>query len=254
MKRVTILLTCALWLVTFATPASAQIAADVSCGGATNGTTSQSCTLTGVSASATAAFVAVTGALTDVITGCTVGGNAMTLVDKCTSANSNDCVTGGGRYVYLFYKVSPGSGSLTVTCSASSSVYVGVAAATYTGSSTTTQPEATGKAAGVTPLTGSATVVTTNAWLIAAGSNVSADIAGGTGTTLRRGDGFGSSGISGLLDSNTALSSGSHSLVTAGTAGNGSGIVVASLAPGGGGPATPGCKNGLVLLGAGCDQ
>lgn len=194
-------------------------------GDATNGTTSQTVAIT-IPSGSTALFAAVTGDFADVITGCTYNGSAMTLVDKQAAA-------AGGRFQYLFYTASPTSGTHNVVASASGSVYIGVAAASYSGSSVTSQPEATNKGTGTTPMACSVTVASANAWVIAAAFNASGDIAAGSSTTLRASDGFGAgNGICGLLDSNAGVSTGSQSINAAGTAGNGSAFVAVSLAEG----------------------
>lgn len=95
----------------------------------------------------------------DVVTGITYNGVAMTLVGKVSS---------GTMWSYLYILVNPASGANNVVVSISSSNYVRALSASYTGTLQTGQPDsfATNYTAGATSLVTSTTVVKNNSWVV----------------------------------------------------------------------------------------
>lgn len=225
-----------LWL-----PLSLAIAYDSdAAGAATNGTTSQTVSLT-VPGGSTALLSAVVADSSDVITGVTWNGSALTLIQK-----SN--VVGGDRWIYQHHIGSPASGTHNLIASASGSVYIGVCGSSYTGSVTTIPTVFAISTTDTSPQTISVTVGVANSWLIGAGRSQAADVTAGTGTTRRAGDGFGGgAGIAGIFDSNGALATGSRSLQVTGASTVGLGV--AALEPSGGGSSRPLFRDGVSLNG-----
>lgn len=163
----------------------------------------------------------------DVETGVTYGGQAMTLAVK------NNDVLGGGRWAYLWYLVSPPTGSNNVVITASGTMDVlESTAVSYSGAKQTGQPDstATNTSSSGTSLTASLTTVADNSWAIIVSRNeaVSAPSAG-TGVTQR-----GSVRTQFFIgDSNGALTpAGSHSMtVNYSNAVTGAVVIAASFSP-----------------------
>lgn len=188
--------------------------------GATSLTFAHTCT-----GSQRALVLSVVGETTDVITGATYNGVAMTLVRKGAS---------GGRYLYAFYLNAPATGANNIVVSASGAAFIEGNAASYTGVSQSGQPEASSVFAGSTGATSFATSVTTvtaNAWVVLAALGQAGTITAGSGTTLRATDLVG-----GILDSGAAIATpGSTTLNHNQASSNAIGGIALSLAPGGSG-------------------
>jgi hypothetical protein len=134
----------------------------------------------------------------------------------------------------LFYKASPTSGTHNIVATNTIDPYVrSVVGASYTGSSVTSQPEASNGCAAVSC---AVTVVTANAWTILCGVDRSGNMAAGASTTERGTDGLFTTGWMGEFDSNVAVTTGSHSLAIYSGA-NVPNTVIVSLAPAAGGAA-----------------
>lgn len=125
-------------------------------------------------------FVGAFGNTTDVVTGCTYGGVAMTLIGKIQVP--------ADRWLYLWCLVAPATGANNVVVSASSSVLISAASSSYTGASQTGQPDAstTNSATTGTSLATSVTTVADQCWtfLVFRSRGASAPTAG-AGTTVR---------------------------------------------------------------------
>ena len=166
-------------------------------------------------------FVAVgTNSASDLISGVTYGGVAMTLVDKQQGTSTN--------YSYLFYLIAPATGANNVVVSASSSCTIYSDAVSYTGAKQSAQPDSSGKgtSTGAT-LALSTTVVAANCWLVASGCDFDGVYDTGGLITLR-----GQSGADGIGDSDGVVATGSQSLTwdTTPTTNPTSGVI-ASFAP-----------------------
>ncbi len=161
---------------------------------------------------------------TDVITGATYGGVAMSLVNKI------QCPT--DRWVYLFSLINPLTGANNVVVSASGSIAIAGQSASYTGVKQTGQPDANNTGTAVKPATSITVSVTTGAnndWTVFGGKNdVLGAMTAGTGSTVRQA----ANGL-GLFDSNGAITpAGSYSMtVNTGATPADFGMVIASFAP-----------------------
>jgi len=196
------------------------IALDVATGGGNNGggtshTFSHTCT-----GSNLILFVSIgTNSSSDLITGVTYNGVAMTLVDKQQGTSTN--------YAYLYYLINPTTGAHNVVISASSSTTIYSDSVSYTGVRQSAQPDSKNKGTetGAT-FTLSTTVVSSNCWLVSNAIDFDGASAG-AGTTLRV-----QSGASNVGDSNAVVGTGSQSMawnVSATT--NPTSGVIASFAP-----------------------
>ncbi len=139
----------------------------------------------------------------DLITGVTYNGVAMTRVDKATQ---------GSETVYLYRLCGPAVGAHNVVISASGSVRIDGRSSSYTGASqsNTGDASATATTASATSLAVSLTVSHLNCWIVAAFRNNADNAAtAGANTTLRAIDGI-QSNIMG--DSNGFVAPGSRSL------------------------------------------
>ena len=127
-------------------------------------------------------FVAAFGNTTDVLTGATYAGTAMTLAAKVQVPSD--------RYMYVWYLTAPATGANNVVVSASSSVVIAGASQSYTGAAQTA-PDVTATptgAASSSALTGSITTVTANDWVFAAFRTNNGTESFGSGVTLRSND------------------------------------------------------------------
>ena len=183
------------------------------------------------------------GLLTVAISGDTIGGAddissvtynsvGMTLITKITATI--------GRYAYLYRLFSPSTGAnnIVITCSSSHyilsvcSSYAGVSGAGVDASTTNTAPALSAS------ITTSLTTVADNCWVIMGGYGYSASLpqVAGTGATLRKSGTF---GVTGIYDSNSAVTpAGSYSMTwsfATPPAGQAMGSILASFAPPGGG-------------------
>jgi hypothetical protein len=171
---------------------------------------------------------------TDVISGVSFNGVAMTLVDKRSATGTN--------IVYLFILMNPDAGAHTVQLTHSTpSGSINPFAVSYTSTALTGQPDAstTNTAIGALSITTSLTTVADNAWSVLLVSNNSGSVAltAGTGSTeiyAPTGEGVG------LYDSNGGLTpAGSHSMTVNAASSVNLAAVMLSLAPTGGGGAAP---------------
>lgn len=168
-------------------------------------------------------FVGFFAGVTDIITGVTYAGTAMTLVNKIQAP--------GGRWAYLYRLVAPASGANNIVISASGNTAFGAAGASYTGAAQTGQPDAssTNTTSASTSFTESVTTVANNAWTVLSlrDENGSALTAGG-GTTIRQNAAVGYS----FSDSNGPKTpAGSTSLSVSMTPSTNWGGVMASIVP-----------------------
>lgn len=155
---------------------------------------------------------------TDLLTGVTYAGAAMTLVGKIQR-------NGAGNYEYLFYKINPATGNNNVVASFSSAPpNIASGACSYTGALQTGQPDssATGTVAGA-DLTLTTTVVASNCWLVACFGN-SNSVFSSTGTQ-RVG-----AILNTFFDSNGVVGTGAQSLQVVFNTGGPTGGVIASIA------------------------
>lgn len=147
----------------------------------------------------------------DVVTGVTYAGTAMTLVNSVINAST--------EAVYLFILVNPASGANNIVMSKTGIDLGYVLGVSYTGAKQSAQPDAsvTGSAASATSLTTTLTTVADNSWTILMMKANNGTNDPGTGTTLRL-DGP-NNDQTGIYDSNAAITpAGSSSLqTTAGT-------------------------------------
>jgi hypothetical protein len=169
-------------------------------------------------------IVGTIGDLTsDLITGVTYNTVAMTKL--------NVVQTPSDRYVTLWGLAGPASGTHQVSVSASSSIVIEGGSASYTGVSGLDASATTNAAASpATSVTGTITTIAANAWTVAIFRNDNAAASAGTGTTSR--GNFGDLSCA-LMDSNGALSPGSHTLQATLGGGENWAVVIASLAPSG---------------------
>lgn len=155
---------------------------------------------------------------TDVITGVTYNGTALTNIHKIL----------GGRWLHMWYLLNPSSGSNNVVISASGNDWIGATVGEWTGVAQSGQPDAAAEDA---DSDASVTTVADNCWAILAGY-ANNTIAASTGTTERaRSDAF-DNGI--LGDSNGPITpAGAYSMAITG-GGGANAVIVASFSPAGG--------------------
>lgn len=173
---------------------------------------------------------------TDVITGATYAGQAMTLIDKQAPS--------GDRWTYLFYIVAPASGANNIIISASSSIFIGSSWASYTGAVQTGIPHASSKNVGAVPTSTITTTLTTTksgVWLVLYSKAGATDPIASTGATERS---TGGNGNDSMFDSNGAVSIGSNSMILTASAAAGIETVMAAF------EGTP-SNSTLLLMGVG---
>jgi hypothetical protein len=178
-----------------------------------------------------AIMVAVFGDLIgngDNVTGVTYGGVALTRLGSAQ--------TPADRYAYLYGRAdsSVPSGANNVVISSTSGA-VGGSSASYTGCGSIESGSAT-QTAIAAQVTASKTTTDAGAWTVIGGKNSSGStVTGGTGTTVRV-TGATSANSSPIGDSNGAsLTPGTNSLILNQVGANGWAVIIASLAPAGGG-------------------
>jgi hypothetical protein len=177
----------------------------------------------------------------------TIGGNAMTEVP------SDSPQINSGYELHLFYRDSPGSGSLTVASTWSSAIVGSAVGACYSGTGTGLDSHVgnnNGGGAGAGEVTTTTTVVASNSWLVSAAvtSTGPTDISAGTGTTSRVSITDANTIVVALGDSNGTVGTGSQSMGWTPTGTSLTAVILVSIAPPGAGG---GCTGGLLLLGAG---
>lgn len=148
-------------------------------------------------------IVAITSNNTDVITGVTYNGDALTLGKKSTDT---------GPVKYFYYKLGPATGAHDVVVSASAAdQFLRATSVSYTGVQQSGQPDATDESRDTaTSTTTSLTQVVNNAWQVGMGSNSGAGtLSAGTGIGATRGN------VGSILyvgDSNAVTSAGTQTL------------------------------------------
>ncbi len=167
---------------------------------------------------------------TDLVTGVTYNGVAMTLVGKENATTD--------RWTSLYVLAGPATGTHSVVVSTSSACYITGLSTSYTGGHQTTPIDShvEAVAGSASSLTATTTVVASGCWLVGMGRSNISPVDAGTGTTERAQETDFNSG--GLCDSNGTVGTGSQSLqITFGGSGQGT-FVVASLAPAASGDVT----------------
>lgn len=163
-------------------------------------------------------FVGCYGGSTDILTGITYGGVAMTFLEKQT-------VGFGDRYIYLYYLLNPASGANNVVISFSSSENCAADAVSYTGALQSGVPDAHNnwQDAFVTSISHSLTTVADNCWIVfLAKTNGAGNPTADTGLTVR-----GAGNSMSIFDSNSAITpAGSYTMGVS----DGASAVWASLA------------------------
>lgn len=170
------------------------------------------------------------GSSSDVATGVTYGGVAMTQAIKRQD-------TSGSQYVYLYYLIAPATGANNVVISLSGSNSIIGISASYTGANQSGQPDATGSqvAQPGTTITASATVVSSNCWVVSfIGNDGALAMTGSTGVGAVRDNGSFASNVTSLGDSNTTVATGSYGMTWTSSSQN-LAEVVASFSPSSGG-------------------
>lgn len=169
-------------------------------------------------------FVGWTGNVTtDLVTGITYNGAAMTPIDKV--------LTPGDRYVYLYCLVNPDVGTHDVIVTEPTGDYVGGYSTSYTGAKQTGQPDSSNKGT-VNPassITVATTVVASNCWLagVVNAVNSSYTLSAGTGAYGRN---FADK-YDGFVDSNGVVSTGSQSMQVLTTNSEAMAMIIASFSP-----------------------
>lgn len=150
----------------------------------------------------------------DVLTGVTYAGVAMTLVAKRK-------VGVGNQWEYLYYLIAPASGTNNLVASVSASANIYMTSASYTGANQSSQPDSSANGTGSSPLTLSTTVVTEKCWLVSGAGNIDVLLAAGSNTTLRS-----QASASSIGDSNGEVLTGSRSLQWTATTGSIAGVIM----------------------------
>lgn len=171
-------------------------------------------------------FVACGLPTSDLISGVTYNGTALTLIGKSQAPSPNT------RFVYLFYLINPTSGAHNVVVTASStSDDIEATASSYSGASVLggIDNSTTNTTSGVTSITTSLTTVADNCWTIIVGRTNGTTMVVGTGVTSRGNMGD-TTAIVG--DSNGIVHPAGSKSMTIQWSGSGSAsVVMASFAP-----------------------
>lgn len=179
-------------------------------------------------------YVAARGRLVgsgaDVITGVTYNGVSLTQIGASFAGAD-------GRWSSLWSLDAPASGTNNVVISSANDVIIG-ASASYTGATTPTTTSQTTLNAGPSTFPQSLTIAAANSWMVCLVSNDFGNVTAGTSTTLRVSN---ASGVA-ILDSGTALGTGSATLNAVSGGAPGWGGIASELpdAGGGGGTTWPG--------------
>lgn len=161
--------------------------------------------------------------VTDVVTGATYNGVALTQLGTAIVA------TAGDRYLNLFYTNTPAAGANNVVVNASGNVAYIVMATTYSGVKTTGFPDAntTNTTLAASSLTTSITVVGSNCWITLPGYAINAGIGAGTGSTLFQ---TSTNNQTAFFDTNGTVTAGLQSMEYTFAAGTGA-VFMASFCP-----------------------
>lgn len=176
-------------------------------GGFTNSGTSLTWSHTCTGSNGVLLVTVVGDTATDVVTGATYNGVAMTLIGHIQGGSGGSLT----RYTYLFGLIGPATGANTVAVSASSAIYMAGMSSSYTGVSAFETGVTNTAPAGSSSLTLTATTGVANCWLVAGWKNNWGNASAGTGTTMRQ-----SANDLCIGDSNAALTAGSQSLIAQG--------------------------------------
>lgn len=167
----------------------------------------------------------------------TYAGNALTIIGPVSG--------GGDRPLIFFYQLTPTSGANNVSLTFAGAGTRRCQVSDYDGVGGF-DVSATNTANFLNSITVTPTVGSANAWVIAGHREGCGAATTWTGETeLLAGGGLHHA------DSNAGVSAGSYT-VTAATTGCSTALIAASFTASGG-AATPGCKNGLLMQGAGCE-
>jgi hypothetical protein len=162
----------------------------------------------------------------DDITGVTYATVGMTLAAKFI----DNTTLWAPRYSYLYYLLSPASGSNTVAINSTNNHNLDAVVADYTGVAQTLPDATTSGEIQAATMTSSITTIANNCWVILGqcGSSPSGAPTAGTGSILRVSQ---SSFNCGIFDSNGALSAGSHNMITNSSGAAGMSQILVSFAP-----------------------
>lgn len=152
-------------------------------------------------------FVHVRGDnVSDLVTGATYNGVAMTLINKIFVATN--------RWQYLFYIIAPATSANNIVVNASSACDMLAESASYIGASQSSQPDASttnSVIAGNTTMTTSVTTVADKCWTVMGAGASGGSLVASTGSFLRQ---VGANTGSALFDSNgTVTPAGSKSMI-----------------------------------------
>lgn len=122
------------------------------------------------------------GSNSDLVTGVTYAGVAMTRVDVQALAS------GGNGHTYLYYLIAPATGANNIVVSLSSSINGSIQAVSYTGAAQSGQMDSSAKGTGgpsASSKTYTTTTVADNCWIVCNSRNDGAIQAAGADTTYR---------------------------------------------------------------------
>jgi hypothetical protein len=171
--------------------------------------------------------VFVNSTASDIVTGITYNGVAMTRVptDGFVGANAIG--------LYLYYLIGPATGNNNIVVSFSGTHTIDIFSSSYTGGNQTSAPDSSNHGSvgnpSTSPLTVATMVAASNCWLVGAACDDSIGLTAGTGTSL-----LGTIGGSlGFIDSNGTVGTGSRSMqmIWSGTV-HDMNMIVCSMAPG----------------------
>lgn len=164
------------------------------------------------------------GFTTDVLTGITYNGVAMTRVGMGVAQTNSR--------TYLYYLINPDTGANNIVITSSASTKIRGTGMSYTGANQSGVPDAftSGNGSSAT-MTGTVTTIADNCWLVGSFFGNGAGLAASTGTVSRGIPGVGAAARNGGFDSNSVKTpAGSDSLIVTCTNDNNA-WVVASFAP-----------------------
>lgn len=173
----------------------------------------------------------ITNDTTDLVTGCTWNGSAMSRVDIQAAATTN-------FLGYIYSLVGAETGTHNIVCSRSTSNLIGLMSASYTGVSQTGFPDSQAKG---TDATGSydmtSTVVASDSWLFANTRSNDADGIIPLSVGVKRQTAF--AGQIAIVDSNGTVGTGSQTITVTSNPGGETYWLMVSFSPATGGGSTP---------------
>ena len=200
------------------------IAFDATSAGSAGGTLTIAHTCTGTDLILWVGFFLFKSPTPPGVTSVTYNGVAMTAISGAPSSHQSNITE------YLYYLVNPATGTNNIVITPAGSVdEVDANCASYTGATQSGQPDSVGKTqnfAGTTSITLSTTVGVDNSWAVGFARWEGSSPSDGTGTTHRGSFGNGCA----IFDSNSALATGSRSLIINFTSSVNSGLI-ASFSP-----------------------